>query len=135
MQLVIRIATLNGVFTEKEVAMAVLPAFDGEVGIMESHIPSVFKLNDGLVKLYDTPSHINERIFLCSGFAKISENKIDIVTDKAMRLEDIDLTHTTEHIKSLENQLMSSGDKLFLQYVKKELTLYRKMLEAISTKH
>ena len=134
MPLFIRIATLKGVFIEKEILMAILPAFDGEVGIMASHIPSVFKLSNGLAKLYDAQSsHIKEKIFLCGGFAKISEDKIDIVTDKAIYIEDINVVHTMEQIKSLESQLLSSGDKIFLQYVEKELGLYRKMLEITST--
>ena len=64
MQVSIKIATLEGVFIEKKVPMAILPAFDGEVGIMASHLPFIFKLGNGLVKLYETESRAKEKIFI-----------------------------------------------------------------------
>ena len=129
MQISVKIATLEGVFIEKEVPMAILPAFDGEVGIMASHIPFIFKLGNGLVKLYDTETRSKEKIFIFGGFSQIYEDKIDIVTDKAINLEELDTKFAREQIVSLEDQLLSSEDEKFLVSIQKELNLYRKILE------
>lgn len=135
MQINIKIATLNGIFFESQAQMAIIPGFDGEVGILPSHVPSVFKLEGGLIKLYDDKSVVREKIFLFGGFAKISEDKLDIVTDKAMHLAEIDIKATHEKINLLETQLLSSEDKIFLESVQAELALHRKMLEVASIHH
>jgi F-type H+-transporting ATPase subunit epsilon len=134
MQVNTKIATLQGIFLEKPVQMAIIPAFDGEVGILPSHIPCVFKLESGLIKLYDIQSSSKEKIFIFGGFAKISEERLDVVTDKAMHIEDIDIKATNEKIQLLEAQLLSSEDEIFLTSVQTDLTLHRKMLEAASAR-
>ena len=134
MQVNTKIATLHGIFLEKPAQMVIIPAFDGEVGILPSHIPCVFKLESGLIKLYDTQSVAKEKIFIFGGFAKISGDQLDIVTDKAIHLEDIDIKATNEKIKLLEAQLLSSEDEIFLRSVQTDLNLHRKMLEAVSAR-
>lgn len=132
MQIVIKIATLKGIFIEKEVQMVMLPSFDGEIGVMAHHIPSIFKLGNGLLKMYDEHSRIKEKIFVFGGFSQVYANKVDVVTDKAVYLADLDAKLAQEQIKLLESQAMSSGDETFLSSIEKELDLYRKMLEAIA---
>jgi F-type H+-transporting ATPase subunit epsilon len=132
MRIVIKIATLQGVFIEKEVQMVMLPASDGEIGIMANHIPSVFKLGNGLIKLHDEQARVTEKIFVFGGFSQTYSHKVDVVTDKAIYLKDLDVKLAQNQIKLLESQLMSSGDETFLSSVEKELDLYRKMLEAVA---
>ena len=129
MQVFVNIATLQGIIITKEVYMAIIPAFDGEVGIMAAHIPFIFKLNNGLVKLYDTETHAKEKIFIFGGFAQVYQDKIDIVTDKIMKLEDLDIKYAQERIIAFENKLLSSEKDTDINFIQKELRLYRKILE------
>ena len=133
MQVSVKIVTLDGIFMEQEVPMVVLPAIDGEVGIMASHVPYVFKLSSGLVKLYDTDTHCKDKIFIFGGFAEVYENKIEVLTDKAVTLEELDTKFAQEKIILLEDQLLSSGEEQFLISVQKKLNLYRKILETCDT--
>ena len=129
MQVSVNIATLQGIVVTKEVYMVIIPASDGEVGIMAEHAAFIFKLNGGLVKLYDSETHAKEKIFIFGGFAQVYKDKIDIVTDKAMKLEDLDIKYALEQIVALENKLLSSEDEENINSIQKELGLYRKMLE------
>jgi len=126
------IATLNGIFIEKEVDMAILPAFDGEVGIMTSHVPFVFKMGNGLVKFYEKDKAIDEQIFIYGGFSQVHKDKIEIVTDKAVRLQDLDGKEAHDQIIALENKLISA-DKAGPSFdaIQEKLKLYRKVLEAL----
>ncbi|NRA73279.1 MAG: ATP synthase F1 subunit epsilon [Rickettsiales bacterium] len=134
MQIFVQIATLQGVFIAKKTHMAIIPSSDGEVGILASHAAFMFKLSSGLVKLYENETRISNKIFIFNGFAQVYKDKIDIVTDNAMNLEDLDIKHAQQKVKELENKLLNSEEKEYLNLIQKKLELYRKMLEVARLK-
>ena len=129
MQVLIKIATLQGLFIEQEIYMALIPTTDGEVGIMAEHAPFIFKLDNGIVQLFESETRIKEKIFILGGFAQMHENKIDILTNKILKLKDLDIKHAREQIPLLENKLLNSEDEEAVNSIQKELGLYRKILE------
>ena len=66
----------------KKVKMSVLPASEGDVGILYKHTPLMTILNRGIVKLYDENS-ISDQIVVDGGVADISEDKITILSERA----------------------------------------------------
>lgn len=80
-ELLIKIVTLQGVSLEEEAAMITLPAWDGEVGILPMHVPFIFKLHPGVVKLYKENGDISFEIKIEGGFARVYENSVSIVTN------------------------------------------------------
>ena len=66
----------------KKVKMSVLPASEGDVGILYKHTPLMTILNRGIVKLYDENS-ISDQIAVDGGVADISEDKITILSERA----------------------------------------------------
>ena len=131
MQISVKIATLDGIFVEKEVYMAILPAFDGDVGIMASHLPFIFKLGNGLIQLYDNATKSKEKIFIYGGFSQVHKNKVDIVTDKVVKLEELRARDSKDRIVDLENQFANIKDEILLDDIRTKLKLHRKILEVI----
>ena len=66
----------------KKVKMSVLPASEGDVGILYKHTPLMTILNRGIVKLYDENS-ISDQIAVDGGVADISEDKITLLSERA----------------------------------------------------
>lgn len=83
-ELLVKIVTLKEVCLDEEAAMATLPAWDGEVGIMPMHIPFIFKLREGTVKLYKEDGSIKKEVQVQGGFASIYEDSISIVTNSVI---------------------------------------------------
>jgi F-type H+-transporting ATPase subunit epsilon len=81
-ELLVRIVTAKGVILEEEAQMATLPALDGEVGILPEHIPSIFELTEGCVRVHKAGESVKE-IEINGGFARVYENSVSIVTTVA----------------------------------------------------
>ena len=90
----------------KKVKMSVLPASEGDVGILYKHTPLMTILNRGIVKLYDENS-ISDQIVVDGGVADISEDKITILSERAECLgnNSINKKLISEKISILKNNL------------------------------
>jgi F-type H+-transporting ATPase subunit epsilon len=67
---------------EGEARQLVAPAFDGEVGILESHAPMVTVLGKGELRIDDGA----ERFAIEGGFMQVVDNVVRVVTEKASKL-------------------------------------------------
>lgn len=69
------------VLFEGEASSVVAPAYDGEVGILDSHAPMMTLLGKGSLRLSGTDG---EKAFnIEGGFLQVVENNVRIVTEKA----------------------------------------------------
>jgi F-type H+-transporting ATPase subunit epsilon len=69
--------------------LAVLPAVDGEVGILHNRAPLLCRLGVGVVRL-EGPAGV-KRIFVDEGFAEVRDNQVTVVTPQALLPEEIDV--------------------------------------------
>ncbi len=70
------------VLFEGEAASVVAPAFDGEVGILESHAPMMTLLGKGALRLSGGGTDMAFNIE--GGFLQVVDNKVRVVTEKAV---------------------------------------------------
>jgi F-type H+-transporting ATPase subunit epsilon len=63
-----------------EVSMVVIPAEEGELGVLPKHAPLATTLRAGEVKIYRNDS-ISDAFTISGGFAEIVNNKCEIVAD------------------------------------------------------
>lgn len=67
----------------------VIPAHDGEIGILPQRAPLLAKLGAGLMRL-TTPGGGHENWFIDGGFAQVVDNRVIVLTQRALRPEQID---------------------------------------------
>jgi F-type H+-transporting ATPase subunit epsilon len=86
--LTLRIVTPEGVAYETDAEYVVLPGKEGELGIYPGHTPLVTSLKIGELRC----RHAGHETVLAlgEGFAEITNSKISILTDSAVREEDMD---------------------------------------------
>ncbi|MFH0983738.1 MAG: ATP synthase F1 subunit epsilon [Planctomycetota bacterium] len=68
------------------------PAHDGEIGILRDRAPLLCKLGTGVLRL-ETAAR-SERLFIDGGFAQVLKNQVTILTEQALRPEEIDVPQT-----------------------------------------
>jgi F-type H+-transporting ATPase subunit epsilon len=85
----LEIITPNAKVLETEADQVVLPAEAGETGILTGHIPLVTKLKAGEIKVI----HGNkaEYIAVDCGFARVLGDTVEVLTEAAIDVNDIDL--------------------------------------------
>jgi len=73
---------------EGEVEFAVIPAHDGEIGILRNRAPLLCRLGAGQMRV--RIEGVEERWFVDAGFAQVLDNKVVVLTQKALRPDQID---------------------------------------------
>jgi F-type H+-transporting ATPase subunit epsilon len=86
--LTLELVTPEKVALTKTASMVVLPAFEGEMGVLPGHEPFMVQLMPGEVRVMaDKDSH---HLAISGGFAEILNNKVSIFAETAEMAEEID---------------------------------------------
>lgn len=68
---------------DEQIVQAIVPAHDGEVGILTDRAPLMSKLGVGALRL-DLPSGQKRVFFIDGGIAQMKDNRLTILTDEAI---------------------------------------------------
>lgn len=80
-----------------------LPGANGEMGVLEGHAALVTALEPGELS-YEKDGKV-EHLAVGSGFAEVTQERVNILTDMALGEEDIDESATEAAMKRAEEQL------------------------------
>ncbi len=95
-------------FLSKEnVKEVVLPAFEGEMGILKDHISIISFLKPGIIKIFSNSSE--ENYYVEDGIAEFKNNNLSILTSSIFNIKDIDKNKIDEILKQAESDLNSSN--------------------------
>ena len=83
---------------ECDAKSVVLPAWDGEVGILRNRAPLVCRLGIGELRV-ETPSE-KHTLFLDGGFAEMSENRLSILSSAARLPEELSQEEIDTNLES-----------------------------------
>lgn len=123
----VKILTPYQVFYEAECDLVVIPAYDGELGVLENHIDLIAKLEPGEVRIYNNEKVIN-RCFVFGGIANFTNNEMKILADDVKEISELDLEYAESQLgvfsESQKTADLDHADDLFNQVM-----LYRRMLE------
>ena len=72
----------------RPVDMVVIPAEEGEMGVLVKHAPMIVLLRGGVVRLYEG-GQVTERLFVSGGFAEITPLRVTVLADEAMPVADV----------------------------------------------
>jgi len=80
--------TPEGTMLDAEAVSAVFPAYDGEKGVLPNHAPLLTKLGIGVLRVSTTGGERRE-IYVDGGFAQIADNKLTLLTERAMPVAEL----------------------------------------------
>ena len=91
-------------FLSKEnVSEVVIPAFEGEIGILKDHIPIISFLKPGIIKVFTGTEE--ENYYVEDGIVEFKDNLLSILTSSIFNLKDIDKNHINNSILEAEKEL------------------------------
>ncbi|MGK7870029.1 ATP synthase F1 subunit epsilon [Falsiroseomonas sp. E2-1-a20] len=67
----------------RAVEMAVLPAAEGEMGVLPGHAPMIVTLRGGIIAVTEG-GQITERLFVGGGFAEVTPERCTVLADDAV---------------------------------------------------
>tara|TARA_Y100000741_G_C18211291_1_gene541815 strand:- start:684 stop:1070 length:387 start_codon:yes stop_codon:yes gene_type:complete len=102
---------------KSKVSEAIIPSYEGEMGILKDHIPIITFLRPGLIILNDES---RSSFYAEEGTVEFANNKLLILTSTAKNIKEIDKDSIVSKIndteKELTNQKATDKEKYFLSY-------------------
>lgn len=89
-----------------DVEMVVIPAVEGEMGVLPMHVPVMTQIKPG--ELIVTQNGKDIALAVGDGFAEITQTRVNILTDMAIDERHIDESAAEAAVKRAEESLKSS---------------------------
>ena len=89
--------------SKNDVTEVVVPAFEGEIGILKDHISIISFLKPGIIKIFSKSG--DESFYVNDGIIEFKNNNLSILTSLILNLKNIDKEKISEIQKSAEEEL------------------------------
>jgi len=66
----------------RQVEMVVIPAAEGEMGVLPGHAPMIVALRGGVIRVVEAGRDA-ERLFVAGGFAEVTPERVTVLADEA----------------------------------------------------
>ena len=90
----------------EDIVEVIVPAFEGEMGILKDHISIISFLKPGIIKIMTKSD--NESYFVEDGIVEFKNNNLSILTSSIFNLSEMDKSKLEELIKKAEEEANES---------------------------
>ena len=87
---------------KEDVSEVVVPAFEGEMGILKDHISIISFLKPGIIKILSKSG--NENYYVEDGIVEFKNNNLSILTSSIFNLTDLDKSKQQDLLKLAEEE-------------------------------
>ena len=88
---------------KEDVSEVVVPAFEGEMGILKDHISIISFLKPGIIKIFS--KNKEEKFYVEDGIVEFKDNSLSVLTSSIFSLDKIDKNYVNESIQNAEKEL------------------------------
>jgi F-type H+-transporting ATPase subunit epsilon len=85
----------------RPVEMAVLPAAEGEMGVMPGHSPMIVALRGGIISVTEN-GQVTDRLFVGGGFAEVTPERCTVLADEATPVAQLSRAAAETRIREAE---------------------------------
>ena len=100
---------------KEDVLEIVVPAFEGEMGILKDHIPIISFLKPGIIKIFSKSG--NENYYVEDGIVEFKNNNLSILTSSIYNLNELQKSTLQDLIKKAEVDATKSGLSDQIKYI------------------
>ena len=88
--------------TKDDATEVVVPAFEGEMGILKDHISIISFLKPGIIKVYSKSEE--KKYFVEDGIVEFKDNNLSILTSSIFKVSDLDRNKIDQLVKGAEKE-------------------------------
>lgn len=89
MPVALEIVSPEKLLLSRSVEMVVIPALEGDMGVLEGHTPMIVTLRGGTIDLYEG-DRVTDRLFVAGGFAEVTSSRCTVLADEAVPVGELD---------------------------------------------
>ena len=86
--------------SKEDVTEVVVPAFEGEMGILKDHISIISFLKPGVIKIFSKSGE--ENYYVEDGIVEFKNNNLSVLTSSIFNIKDMDKDEISELLKQAE---------------------------------
>ena len=116
----------------RDVDMVVIPAAEGDMGVLEGHAPMMVTLRGGIVSLYEG-ERVTDTLFVAGGFAEITPERCTVLAGEAMPVNEIERTEAEKRLRDAEDAMaqVDGNDPVEEELALERVQSTRAMIEAL----
>ena len=88
--------------SKEDVIEVIIPAFEGEMGILKDHISIISFLKPGIITIHSKSSE--EKFYVEDGIVEFKNNNLSILTSSIFNIKDIEKSKLQDLLKAAEDQ-------------------------------
>ena len=92
---------------KEDVSEVVVPAFEGEMGILKDHISIISFLKPGVIRILSNSG--DEKYYVEDGIIEFKNNNLSILTSSIFNVDDMDKTQLQDLLKAAEEEANKPG--------------------------
>ena len=104
-------------FSSENVTEVIIPAIEGEMGILKDHISIISFLKPGIIKIFS--KNIEEKFYIDDGIVEFNDNNLTVLTSSIFNLKNADKSIIDKNLsdaeKSLENPDLDDQKKFLIE--------------------
>jgi F-type H+-transporting ATPase subunit epsilon len=113
-----QLVALSGTKFDDDVYEVVLPTLDGEIGILQDHMPLVSVASNGVIMVRrDAKDSDAQREFFATngGVVEVSDNKLRVLVDEADAADDISEAEAEAAVERAKKMVAEAKDQVSLE--------------------
>jgi F-type H+-transporting ATPase subunit epsilon len=116
----------------RDVDMVVIPASEGDMGVLEGHAPMMVTLRGGVVSLY-SGDQVTDTLFVAGGFAEVTPERCTVLAGEAMPVNEIERSEAEKRLQDAEQAMaqVDGNDPVEEELALERVHSARSMLEAL----
>ncbi|MGH7042916.1 MAG: ATP synthase F1 subunit epsilon [Acetobacteraceae bacterium] len=88
MPVALEIVSPEKLLLSRPVDMVVIPASEGDMGVLEGHTPMIVMLRGGPIDIY-MGEQVSERLFVAGGFAEVTQERCTVLANEAVPVTEL----------------------------------------------
>ncbi|HEY3845583.1 MAG TPA: ATP synthase F1 subunit epsilon [Acetobacteraceae bacterium] len=88
----------------RAVDMVVIPASEGDMGVLEGHAPMIVMLRGGLIALYEG-DRVTDTLFVAGGFAEVTPERCTVLANEVSPVAELDKAEGEQRLAEAEAAL------------------------------
>ncbi|MBS0561212.1 MAG: ATP synthase F1 subunit epsilon [Proteobacteria bacterium] len=110
MPLDLEIVSPEKLLLSRPVDMVVIPAAEGEMGVLPQHSPMILLLRGGTIRLYEG-NNVTDQFYVAGGFAEITPERCTVLANEAIPLAEVSRSEGERRLAAAEAEY-NAADKM-----------------------
>ncbi len=116
------------------VEMVVIPASEGDMGVLEGHAPAIVMLRGGIIALYEN-DRVTDQMYVAGGFAEITPERCTVLANEVLAPTDLSREEGERRLAAAEEALaqVEASDVAAEEMALERVQSARALVEAVDT--